>query len=395
MMSIIKNNTWCKFNSVIKRTKALMMITISCLPAQVLGQSYRVTGDIKGLKDHTKFFLIRSKNGNADTVKTVISNKGRFIFQGKLNDEGELYFIKLDTSSFAIASNKDSWIRLFLENKIIEIKGDANSWPDVKVEGSESTMLLEVLEKKVKLFDEQLKAANNLKDSIGRTAIIELYKKFLDSIVDKNQDLNASASILFFFKRGQLSEEEQFGIYERLSKNVRNSFYAKKWMEEILTSKKRDKLKKGAMLPDFRFKVENGETESIMSVIKQSKFTLIDFWASWCAPCISEWPNLENIYASHNRENFNIIGISVMDEEVRWKQAIVKNKTAWRQGHDWDDSVAKLFNFNSLPAYLLVDQNGRLIAYESTLSGVASFGERIRGENLIHTLNKLIPLKNK
>jgi len=96
-----------------------------------------------------------------------------------------------------------------------------------------------------------------------------------------------------------------------------------------------------------------------------SKITIIDFWASWCAPCRAENPNMVKIYTEFHSKGLNIIGVSLDDDDLKWKNAIRKDKLIWNQVSTlkgWDCPVAKQYGVDAIPATFVIDANGNIVA---------------------------------
>ena len=99
--------------------------------------------------------------------------------------------------------------------------------------------------------------------------------------------------------------------------------------------------------------------------IAKNKYTLIDFWASWCGPCRAEMPNVVAAYKKYQSKGFGIVGVSLDRDAEAWKKAIKDLNITWPQMSDlkaWDCEGAKLYGVRSIPATVLVDQEGTIIA---------------------------------
>ncbi|MDH6355966.1 peroxiredoxin [Dysgonomonas sp. PH5-45] len=109
----------------------------------------------------------------------------------------------------------------------------------------------------------------------------------------------------------------------------------------------------------------DGKSVSLSDYIGKNKVVLIDFWASWCGPCIKEMPNVVEAYAKYKGKGFEIVGISFDSEKNAWLAATKKLKITWPQMSDlkgWKSSAGQLYGIYSIPATLLIDQNGKIIA---------------------------------
>jgi thiol-disulfide isomerase/thioredoxin len=113
----------------------------------------------------------------------------------------------------------------------------------------------------------------------------------------------------------------------------------------------------------------------------RGKVTMIDFWATWCAPCRAEMPNVIATYGRYHTQGFDIIGVSLDDDQnavVKFTQA---QGMAWPQyfdGQGWDNKLAKKYGVNSIPMDYLLDRHGIII------------GKELRGEELGQAVTKAL-----
>ncbi len=108
------------------------------------------------------------------------------------------------------------------------------------------------------------------------------------------------------------------------------------------------------------------------------KYTLIDFWAAWCRPCLLQIPDLKKTYADFHSKGFEIFSYSLDDRESLWKKAIDKYDMPWKHASDikgWQSDWAKAYNVTFLPFNFLINENGEIIAkniHHKTLSKLLS-----------------------
>ncbi len=130
------------------------------------------------------------------------------------------------------------------------------------------------------------------------------------------------------------------------------------------------KLAVGAKFPDFDEKDLSGKPLSIARF--KGKIVLVDFWATWCGPCIGELPNVLKAYEKHHAKGFEIIGISLDSDRAKLDSFIADRKMTWPQyfdGKGWQSKLAGAYGVNSIPATYLLDGEGKIIAKD--LRGVA------------------------
>ena len=119
----------------------------------------------------------------------------------------------------------------------------------------------------------------------------------------------------------------------------------------------------GAKFPDFNEEDVAGKPLSVSSC--RGKVVLVDFWATWCAPCVGELPNILKIYEKHHSQGFEIIGISLDKDESKLTAFTRQKKMGWRQIFDGKGAGSKLadnYGIITIPATFLLDAEGKIIA---------------------------------
>ena len=124
-----------------------------------------------------------------------------------------------------------------------------------------------------------------------------------------------------------------------------------------VTHKKGEELKVGDVI-DLAFRPVEGEKIDLAA--KKGKVILLDFWATWCGPCIAELPNVKTAYEKYHDKGFEIIGISLDTDKGRLKEFIKEREMPWPQyfdGKGWDNKLADEYGIRSIPAVFLVKDN--------------------------------------
>jgi peroxiredoxin len=118
----------------------------------------------------------------------------------------------------------------------------------------------------------------------------------------------------------------------------------------------------GQKAPDFESLTPDGKTVKLSDF--KGKYVLIDFWASWCAPCREENPNIVAQYHAFKEKGFTVLGVSLDNSQAAWVNAIKADKLDWTQVSDlkqWDSAAGQLYNITAIPASFLISPDGEII----------------------------------
>lgn len=114
----------------------------------------------------------------------------------------------------------------------------------------------------------------------------------------------------------------------------------------------------------------------------QGKVVLVDFWATWCGPCVAEIPNVMAAYEKYHDKGFEVIGISLDEDAQAVADFVEERKIPWpilfgHEGGGWKHPMATKYGINGIPTVILVGQNGKVVSLDA------------RGEKLGEQLEKL------
>ncbi len=113
----------------------------------------------------------------------------------------------------------------------------------------------------------------------------------------------------------------------------------------------------------------------------KDKVVLVDFWATWCGPCVAELPNVLSAYEKYHEKGFEIIGISLDQDKTALDGFVTQRKMAWPQyfdGKGWENDLSQKFGIRSIPATFLIGKDGKVTATD------------LRGEQLEREIAKLL-----
>ena len=182
----------------------------------------------------------------------------------------------------------------------------------------------------------------------------------MEALIRNNSNQLMSAFLVTYF-------ESAFDEYYDLYKTVRDSTIANYGNNDFVKhvdSKVRSVIAAGTEAPDIVMTDRNGK-ERLLSDLR-GKVVLIDFWASWCRPCRAENPNVVRIYNRYHDKGFEVFSVSLDNNRDAWLKAIEADGLVWENHvsdlRGWSSAGGRLYGISSIPATVLVDRDGKVLA---------------------------------
>lgn len=344
MKKLRKHNIRIAFHSLL-----LVIIFASCnTNKNNNANGYSISGTIDGLTNGkailSKLDLITNERVDVDTVE--IKNN-EFTFKGKL----ESPYIH------TIFLNEKSKIHFFLENSSMKIKANINDLENAIITGSK---------------EDSLFRSYKTNDIFDRKKGMEIMLKYPDYSF-------AAFTAYYQFQIHNIHIDTMDIIVNSFKEPITQSDYYKH-LKQIHTTLKRVSISQ----PAPNFTIPNTKNEAVSLNDFKGKFVLLDFWASWCAPCRAANPGLVETYHRFSKNNFTIVGISVDKDRERWIKAIETDKLPWTNLSNLDgwDEVSTTYGVKAVPQNFLLDPDGIIIA------------KNIEKEDLVKKLENILVVNN-
>jgi peroxiredoxin len=364
--------------------KNFFLITFSALILWSCGNKnqFKISGTVVPVSNG-KMILFGFKDGQPVPVDTSIIEKGLFTFKGEVTMP--------ELRLMAIEGEKRYIAQLFVEPGKIDLTVYPDSFETNVIKGSETQDIYQVYidemvsfstkESSLKSRYGQAQASGN-EDEINTIqmeyqAMVENIKLFSRNLI-KKYNSSTVAPYVYLMNFAQDAPVEELDSMLKVFEPIKSSDFV------VAIKKRADEMRafsKGAKAPDFTLNGSDGSPISLSSL--RGKYVLIDFWASWCKPCMIEMPNVIGLYADYKGKGFEILGVSLDRERQAWVTTIKAVKMDWIQVWDMEEgaqgAVATKYGVSGIPHTVLVDKEGTIIEVN------------LRGEDLKKKLAVLMP----
>ena len=341
--------------------------------------SYKISGTIEGAADGELVYLQEVKGREMVKLDSAVVTAGAFTFNGRQDVAANRYI------TYTPAEGKGKMTDFFLENGNIAV----TFGEETTVAGTPNNEIYQTYKKEAGALNKEMRALYGKFKEEGLTeeqkAEIEKQYEELDNKLNDltfntiDANITNAVGIHLWPANSYSMELEQL---KALAAKVPAEFQSNERIANLL--KRIEVLEKtavGQKFTDFSMPDPEGNIIKLSDEISKNKYTLVDFWASWCGPCRAEMPNVIAAYKEFNKKGFGIVGVSLDSDAAKWKDAIKTMNMTWTHMSDvkgWQCEGAALYGVNSIPATVLVAQDGTIVA------------RNLRGEAIAEKLKELL-----
>ena len=341
-----------------------------------------INGNLVGhnTKDIKISYFNKSQVWVDDTAKV---NNGSFSFRGSI---AEPTLVRMYGNIKSRSVDDPNFTQLFIEPKVTTINLTENNFKRAIIKSSNSQMLLNELMNSKKHVEESSESIGNsyslVKEAFAQgdtskviTDRMEDFRLQLVPFQDKLKNIDLkfvrshgneyiSSYILGFYSKKISHDSLQF-YYNLLSASVKNNRYGQYVYKDLMPNKKPTAII-GSIAPNIYMRDINAKWVSLKS-FRSKKYILLDFWASWCIPCLRMNTHLQKTYKTYKDKGLEIISLSLDHNKSDWENAIKNGQlNAWinilvGQNGKAADYIMDKYDLTTVPTYILIDKNGIIL----------------------------------
>ena len=343
-----------------KRNLLLLIAVAFIMTACNQNKNFNVNVSLANGNDKT-VYLQKYVDNVPVTIDSAVIAEEKAVLTAPIDNPQILYALKI--------KGQRGSMPFFADNKDVAFVGDLNNPQAVEIMGSETQAELDAYNDKLDEINMQIRDLyavmqqafsdnDSIKmDSLNKvgTALMEQQDNFRDEYIKAHPESFVTHYILDGVKQDypldQLKDLMAGFTTESIYRDHLNDYVAKQ-----------ERLEVGQPFIDFTLQTKDGEDVTLSEKIAQNKLTLVDFWASWCGPCRHENPVVKAAYEKYHELGFDVIGVSVDQDEAAWLKAVEEDELPWMQVRDSEDKVSEDYMIYYIPSNFLFDQNGTMIA---------------------------------
>ncbi len=345
-------------------------------------ENFTVNFDIVDAQGDLTLVMQHRRAGDWVKDDSVVLKNGKGTLSGHI-DFPELYYF--------VIKEKQGYMPVWIDKGNITVKTDLMHMRNPEVKGSKAQDSYMAYQDSINGFSQKenamgqdYSAARKNDDQAKMDEIVKAYNRLQDEknnymigyAMRHNKDV--VSAFIVMNNSYSLNLNQLDSVVSAFDPSIDNSYYVKHLKERVKSLKR---VAVGQHFVDFTLNDPDGNPVSLSSVVDKNKYTLVDFWASWCMPCRAENPNVVAAYKKYHDKGFTVFGVSLDKDHDKWVEAIKKDGLTWTHVSDlkyWGSEAAKLYAVQSIPHNVLIDSKGIIV------------DKNLRGQDLQNKLAELL-----
>lgn len=345
-------------NGMMVFSALLFLALFSCADEVKNHEGFEIIGVAENVQDNTMVYIKYDNSLDSTLIKG-----GKFKLAGKLSSP---------TRAKIFLKNSDLSDWFWIENAKIEFHAWKDDIVKTKIEGGPiqkmANLHYSTKQNEIHAIDSLLNFYRTNKNNLNeakKNVILERINTYYEKIEDHSKafikEYPNSYESVFTLNSKRLTWDKELikELFSLMNIEIQGTYYGKILARHL-------KLNINPLVGEkyVDFEQQNVKGENVKFSEVRGKYTLIEFWASWCAPCRKLYPELKEIYAIYKKEGFEIVGVSLDEDKERWLKAIEDDGLTWINLTDsmhFENEPVIIYNVIGIPDNLLIDEHGIIV----------------------------------
>ena len=339
----------------------------ACSPAD----SYKISGTYEGAPEGGKVYLAQLTSTNLDYIDSVELKNGKFEFAGKQDDPIVRFIF------YPMPEGGEDIIPMVLENGKISVKIDGRG---AKVLGTELNNAMQsykdefgdVSRRAEKFFYSSPNVDGmsvEQRDSLQKVA--DALTGEISQVLVRHMRANVENPIGAYLisTSGRMCDPAELcqfidSVPEAYRDERFMQFY-NAFQDDLVRMAGAIETAEGGSYVNFELRDINGKETLFSSIVENNKYTLLDFWASWCAPCRKSVPEIEALYNKYGKKGLAVVSLSLDTDAEAWKKCVADLGMKWTQlcnPEGGSHQVGQAYGIEYIPTILIIGRNGEIVS---------------------------------
>ena len=360
-----------------KKVMFIAALMMAALPTEAQQIKYTINGISK---DNGKTVVLRDRRTNQIVDSAVVAN-GKFSMTGNAEKDAYMGVSVKDASWFTMFFNDGTPVIINLNDSTLKGSplNERLTRYDIEINAPYSNYMM-----KVQSMSEEEREKKKLELAGGLMIAVMKMMEGVEKVFKEERE--TLIPVAFIDEYQLVLGQEKFDSVIATKPAWINHPIAKSQVEYFAEQKAVEAKKNayvGKQFTDLEEADADGKMHKLSEYVGKGKWVLVDFWASWCGPCMQEMPNVVAAYEKYHAKGFDVVGLSFDNKKEPWLKAVADKNMPWTHLSDlkgWKTVASEVYGVNSIPDNLLIDPQGKIVARGLRAQGLQNKLKEIFGE---------------
>lgn len=339
----------------------------ACAPTT---KGYKINGKYNDIADGSKIYLIELSHTNLNYLDSTTVQNGSFEFSGTCEKPAVRFLL------FPHIESGEDMLPIAIENGNIEVTlgvnpttGGSQLNEALQSYRNDNKKASQKAEEIFKSIDNPGELSTEQRDSL-QNAANEIMQEVSDIILHHiRTNINNPIAPFLISINGQMCDIEQLAsLIDSVPEEYRDerfNNFSSRFKSHIQSRIGAERTAEGGAYVNFELKDPSGNPVLFSSIVENNKYTLLDFWASWCSPCRKAMPGIKNIYEKYGKKGLAVVSLSLDTDSEAWKKAVSDLGMTWTQLCNPDGGsreVGQAYGVEFIPTILIIDTDGKIVS---------------------------------